>query len=319
MERCLVPIQRFEVYKHLLAQYVLSATLGRSTVRPTHCLLSDCGRARTAQHPGLRERPQAFRKRHRSNACAPPASSAVRLGPVPASSTHHGIHPALARHPVNRDSVPHPCCARAPDRPVFASPAHGTTAPARSSGNRRSRVVSAVCRFPISFPRSGRTPCGGRTQLPVGRGVSTIQPWRTLLYLNHPLFSGKVAAADTGLAGGRSERRKGPVRPRRRLRRAPRPDLLRLSGVLPVDIPPPGRHSGTMVGSPPSALDEIYGAQALGALLAGDLKSALDALGPASTRYIVGFLCRLGLLMPSVSARLACGLASRRLSRLRRG
>ena len=72
-----------------------------------------------------------------------------------------------------------------------------------------------------------------------------------------------------------------------------------------------------MTGPPPSVLDEIYGAQALGALLAGDLESALDALGPASTRYVAGFLCRLALLMPSISAHLACGLARRRLSRLR--
>ena len=72
-----------------------------------------------------------------------------------------------------------------------------------------------------------------------------------------------------------------------------------------------------MTGPQPSVPDEIYGAQALGSLLAGDLESALDALGPASTRYVAGFLCRLGLLMPSISARLAYGLARRRLSRLR--
>jgi len=86
---------------------------------------------------------------------------------------------------------------------------------------------------------------------------------------------------------------------------------------LSVDIPTPERHSGTMTGSQPSVLDEVYGAQALGALLAGDLESALDAFGRAPTRYVAGFLCRLGLLMPGISARLACGLARRRLSRLR--
>ena len=67
----------------------------------------------------------------------------------------------------------------------------------------------------------------------------------------------------------------------------------------------------------PSVLDETYGAQALGALLAGDCESALDALGRTSTRYLAGFLCRLGLLMPSISVRLACGLLRRRLARLR--
>ena len=61
----------------------------------------------------------------------------------------------------------------------------------------------------------------------------------------------------------------------------------------------------------------IFIVQTIGALLAGDLESALDALGSASTRYVAGFLCRLGLLMPSISARLACGLARHRLSRLR--
>ena len=106
----------------------------------------------------------------------------------------------LARHPIRRESVPHPCCARAPSRPVFASPAHGTTAPARSSDNRPLRVVSAVRGFPIPFPRARRTPWGGRDRLPVGRGVSTFQPRRTLLGANHPPFSGRTPAAVTGPA-----------------------------------------------------------------------------------------------------------------------
>ena len=55
-----------------------------------------------------------------------------------------------------------------------------------------------------------------------------------------------------------------------------------------------------MSGPPPSVLDEICGAQALRALLAGDIELALDALGPASTRYVTGFLCLLGLLMPNI-------------------
>ena len=104
---------------------------------------------------------------------------------------------------------------------------------------------------------------------------------------------------------------------RRRIRRAFRADFLRPTGGLPVDIALPERHSGSMTGRRHSVLDETCGAQALGALLAGDLESALDALGRASTRYIAGFLCRLGLLMPSISVRLACGLVRRRLSRLR--
>ena len=71
----------------------------------------------------------------------------------------------LARHPTRRDTVPHPCCARAPSRPVFASPAHGTTAPARTSGDRQLRVVSAARGFPIPFPRARRTPWGVRGRI----------------------------------------------------------------------------------------------------------------------------------------------------------
>lgn len=53
-------------------------------------------------------------------------------------------------------------------------------------------------------------------------------------------------------------------------------------------MPSPGHHSETISGPP---------------------LSVLYALGPTSTRYVAGFLCRLGLLMPRISARLACGLA----------
>jgi len=86
----------------LLARYVPIATLGRPKGHPTHCLHSDCGRARAARRPTLRGRPQAFRKRHRSNARASLAflaSSSVRLGPVPASPTHCGVHPAPRSSP----------------------------------------------------------------------------------------------------------------------------------------------------------------------------------------------------------------------------
>ena len=66
---------------------------------------------------------------------------------------------------------------------------------------------------------------------------------------------------------------------------------------------------------PRSALpDEVHGAQAAGALLAGDFDGATDALERVSWRYLAGFLLRLGLLRPSVSARLAFRLATRRLA-----
>ena len=42
----------------------------------------------------------------------------------------NGVNPALARHPIHRDSILHPRCVRAPSKPVFASPTDSTTAPA---------------------------------------------------------------------------------------------------------------------------------------------------------------------------------------------
>ena len=62
----------------------------------------------------------------------------------------------------------------------------------------------------------------------------------------------------------------------------------------------------------PSVLDELYGASALGALLAGDLEGAAKALDPASGRYLLAFLSRLALLMPGVALRLAVRTARRR-------
>ena len=67
-----------------------------------------------------------------------------------------------------------------------------------------------------------------------------------------------------------------------------------------------------------SVLDEIYGAQALGALLEGDLEGAAESLDRASTRYLVSFFFRLGLLMPSVATRLAYRTVRRRLASARR-
>ena len=68
-----------------------------------------------------------------------------------------------------------------------------------------------------------------------------------------------------------------------------------------------------MVVRKPSPLDEADGASAAGALLVGDLDAAVDALERVSPRYLAGFLWRLGLLMPSISFRLAWRLARRRL------
>ena len=63
----------------------------------------------------------------------------------------------------------------------------------------------------------------------------------------------------------------------------------------------------------PSPLDQADGASAAGALLVGDLEGAVDALERVSAQYLVGFFWRLGLLMPSVSFRLAWRLTRRRL------
>ena len=71
----------------------------------------------------------------------------------------------------------------------------------------------------------------------------------------------------------------------------------------------------TMKRRPPSVLDELDGARALGALLAGDLEGAVEALDFVSVRYLVGLLLRLALLAPSVSVRIGYRLARRRLAR----
>ena len=63
-----------------------------------------------------------------------------------------------------------------------------------------------------------------------------------------------------------------------------------------------------------SILDENCGIRALEALLEGDLGGSADALDHACLRYLVGFFCRLGLIMPSVAIRLAVRTARRRLS-----
>ena len=62
-----------------------------------------------------------------------------------------------------------------------------------------------------------------------------------------------------------------------------------------------------------TVLDEVHGARAVAELVVGDLGSAVAELEAVSTRYLVGFLGRLAIIVPSVSARLAWSLGSRRL------
>ena len=65
----------------------------------------------------------------------------------------------------------------------------------------------------------------------------------------------------------------------------------------------------------PTALDQIDGASALGALLADDdLDDAAKTLDRASVRYLLGSLCRLARLMPSVATRLALRTLRRQLA-----
>lgn len=58
--------------------------------------------------------------------------------------------------------------------------------------------------------------------------------------------------------------------------------------------------------------DEVHGARAAGSILVGDLAEAEAELACVRTRYLVGFLLRLALLVPSVSLRLAWRVGVRR-------
>lgn len=51
--------------------------------------------------------------------------------------------------------------------------------------------------------------------------------------------------------------------------------------------------------------DEVHGARAAGSLLVGELAEAEAELACVRTRYLVGFLLRLALVVPSISLRLA--------------
>ena len=92
-----------------------------------------------------------------------------------------------------------------------------------------------------------------------------------------------------------------------------RVEFLRTMGDIPMDAPRARCDPVPMGARKRSPLDEADGASAAGALLVGDLEGAVDALERVSGRYLAGFLWRLGLLMPSVSFRLAWRLVRRRL------
>ena len=81
---------------------------------------------------------------------------------------------------------------------------------------------------------------------------------------------------------------------------------------MPMDEASPGCDFGRMEDPRPTVPDEVHGARAVGSLIAGDLESAVAELGSVWTRYLVGFLCRLAILMPTVSLRLAWRVGARR-------
>ena len=74
-----------------------------------------------------------------------------------------------------------------------------------------------------------------------------------------------------------------------------------------------------MFGPRPSVLDQVHGVRAAGALLAGELDEAEEALTAVSNRYLAAFCLRLALITPGVALRLASRIARRRLVRGRSG
>ena len=70
---------------------------------------------------------------------------------------------------------------------------------------------------------------------------------------------------------------------------------------MPMDEALLGCDLGRMEDPRPTLPDEVHGARAVSSLVVGDLKSAAAELGSVRTRDLVGFLCRLAMLMPTVS------------------
>ena len=58
--------------------------------------------------------------------------------------------------------------------------------------------------------------------------------------------------------------------------------------------------------------DEVHGARAAGSLLAGDLEGAEAELARVKPAFLLRFLCRLAVVMPGISLRLAWRVAARR-------
>ncbi len=87
-----------------------------------------------------------------------------------------------------------------------------------------------------------------------------------------------------------------------------RAELVRTMGISPLAPLGVPRHPVAMADHPLTAIDEALGLRALAAVLDGDLDAAAAALTATRLRYRLGLLCRLALILPSVSLRLACTL-----------
>ena len=65
--------------------------------------------------------------------------------------------------------------------------------------------------------------------------------------------------------------------------------------------------------------DEVHGARAAGALLAGELDEVVEALLPVSNRYLVGFFLRFSVVSPGLALRLAWRVSRQRMDSSRFG
>ena len=88
--------------------------------------------------------------------------------------------------------------------------------------------------------------------------------------------------------------------------------ILHTTGVPSFPAPASLCHLMSMADSlPPATIDEASGLRALAALLDGDLDRATEALAVARRGYRVAFLCRLAVVVPTASIRLAWRLVVR--------
>lgn len=94
---------------------------------------------------------------------------------------------------------------------------------------------------------------------------------------------------------------------------ARRAELLRTKGGSPLVAPLSPCHPAPMTDPlQPAIIDEALGLRALATLLDGDLDAAARVLAAARRGYRAAFLCRLAVVVPTASVRLAWRLAVRR-------